>query len=163
LERFVSDFGVILVVEDREDDILLIKRAFKKITLPNPIQIVRDGQEAVDYLLGEGEFSNRDEHPLPSLILLDLKMPRMDGFEFLVWIRKQDEFRHLPVVVLTSSSELRDVNAAYRLGANSFLVKPHDFEQFIGLNKSLQQIWIKHGRTPDAMRPARTKQAQQQV
>jgi CheY-like chemotaxis protein len=152
----VSDLGVILLVEDREDDVLLIKRAFEKIGLANPVQVARDGQEAVEYLLGEAAFSNREEHPLPSLILLDLKMPRMNGFEFLVWIKKQDEFRHLPVVVLSSSSELRDVNVAYRLGANSFLVKPNDFEQFIGLNKSLQEFWLRYGKTPEATRPPRT-------
>src|SRR4051812_6820580 len=104
LERFVSELGVILLVEDREDDVLLIKRAFDKIGLANPVQVARDGQEAVEYLLGEEEFSNREEHPLPSLILLDLKMPRMNGFEFLVWIKKREELRHLPVVVLSSSS-----------------------------------------------------------
>jgi len=158
----VSDLAVILLVEDREDDVLLIKRAFDKIALANPVQVARDGQEAVEYLLGEGDFSNREEHPLPSLILLDLKMPRMNGFEFLVWIKKQEELRHIPVVVLSSSSELRDVNVAYRLGASSFLVKPNDFEQFIVLNKSLQQIWIKHGRTPEATRPPRTNKAKAQ-
>jgi len=154
----VSDLGVILLVEDRDDDVQLIRRAFRKISLRNPLQVARDGQEAVDYLSGEGEYSNRDEHPLPALILLDLKMPRMDGFEFLVWLRKQPAFRVLPVVVLTSSSQLRDVNIAYALGANSFLVKPNDFDQYIELNKVLHRHWLVHGRTPEVTRPPRTRE-----
>jgi len=154
--ELLSELAVILLVEDREDDILLIRRAFKKIDFRNPLQAVRNGEEAVAYLKGEGQFSNRDEHPLPSLILLDLKMPRMDGFEFLTWIKKQPELRHLPVVVLTSSSELRDVNIAYALGASSFLVKPNDFEKYIELNHALHQIWLVYGRSPEASRAPRT-------
>src|SRR5262245_26950315 len=86
----VSETAVILIVEDREDDILVIRKAFDKASLPNPVKIVRDGEEALAYLSGEGKYSSRDEYPLPALILLDLKLPRMDGFEVLTWIRKQD-------------------------------------------------------------------------
>ena len=121
--RTVSDTSVILVVEDREDDILLIRRAFDRASVTNPIQVVRDGEEAIAYLIGEGQYANRDEYPLPVLVLLDLKLPRKDGFEVLSWIRSQPGIRSLPVVVLTSSNQIRDVNRAYQLGANSFFVK----------------------------------------
>jgi CheY-like chemotaxis protein len=121
------DHAVILVVEDRDDDILLIRRAFEKARLSNPLHFVRDGEEAVIYLRGEGIYSSRAEHPLPDLILLDLKLPKMDGFELLKWIREQPGIRALPVVVLTSSDQIRDVNRAYQLGANSFFVKELDW------------------------------------
>src|SRR5207237_10670820 len=101
----MPDQAVILLVEDRGDDVLLIQRAFKRASLNNPVQVVRDGEQAISYLAGEGIFRNRAEYPLPWLILLDLKMPRVDGFEVLKWIRSQPELRRLIVVVLTSSEE----------------------------------------------------------
>src|SRR5689334_22237166 len=105
-----------------------MRKSFEKAHLTNPVQIVRDGGEAVAYLSGEGKYANRAEYPLPVLVLLDLKMPGMDGFEVLSWIRQRDGIRGLPVVVLTSSNEIRDVNRAYALGANSFFVKELDFQ-----------------------------------
>src|SRR5437879_6114874 len=120
----MSEYALILIAEDREDDIFVIRRAFEKAHLLNPLQVVRDGEEAIAYLKGEGKFANRGEYPLPELLLLDLKMPRIDGFEVLRWIRQQPGLNALRVVVLTSSEDIRDVNQAYRLGANSFLVKP---------------------------------------
>src|SRR5438105_2858307 len=120
----MSEYAVILVAEDREDDIILIRRAFARARVVNPIHVVRDGEEALAYLKGEGKYGNRREYPLPELLLLDLKMPRMDGFEVLRWVRSQPDLRLLRVVVLTSSEDVRDVNLAYQLGANSFLVKP---------------------------------------
>src|SRR5262245_6778938 len=102
--------AVILLVEDREDDILLVRKSFEKGGINNPFQVVRDGEEAIQYLAGEGRYSNRAEYPLPDLILLDLKMPRVDGFEVLMWIRRQPGFGSIPVVVLTSSDAIRDVN-----------------------------------------------------
>ena len=154
----MSDTAVILIVEDREDDILLMRKAFDKASLTNPIKIVRDGEEAMAYLSGEGKYASRDEYPLPDLILLDLKLPRMDGFEVLTWIRKQDGIRGLPIVVLTSSSQLRDVNRAYELGANSFFVKELDFHGSVDLMKLLQRYWIQKALKPETSRPER-KQA----
>jgi CheY-like chemotaxis protein len=153
----VSDTAVILIVEDREDDILLMRKAFDKASLPNPITIVRDGEEALAYLSGEGKFASRDEYPLPALILLDLKLPRMDGFEVLTWIRKQDGIRALPVVVLTSSNQLRDVNRAYELGANSFFVKEFDFQSSVDLTRLLQRYWLNKALKPDTSRPDRKR------
>ena len=149
----MADHALILVVEDREDDILLIRKAFDKARVPNPIQYVRDGEEAVAYLRGEGKYANRAEHPLPDLVLLDLKLPRMDGFEVLKWIRAETGIRGLPVVVLTSSDQIQDVNRAYDLGANSFFVKELDFENFVDLNKLLHRYWMKTARTPEISRP----------
>lgn len=146
--------AVILLVEDREDDIVLIRKAFSKAGLLNPLYVVRNGEEAVAYLLGDKPYANRSEYPLPDLILLDLKMPRMDGFEVLTWIRTQPGIRGLPVVVLTSSQELRDVNQAYSLGANSFLVKPLDFENSVELARLLHRYWLKSSKLPETYRPA---------
>src|SRR5215471_9754217 len=124
----MSDRSVIMVVEDNEDDIVLIRRAFERAYVINPLQVVRNGEEAIAYLKGIGKYANRPEYPLPDLVLLDLKMPGLDGFDVLRWIREQPGLQSLRVVVLTSSEQMRDVNLAYQLGANSFLVKPADFE-----------------------------------
>lgn len=134
---------LILVIEDEEDDILLIRRTFAKAGVANPYQVVRNGDEAISYLKGEGAYADREKHPMPSLVLLDLKMPGKDGFEVLHWIRTQPELSALRVVVLTSSSEIRDVNRAYQLGANSFLMKPLDFQNIEALISTLrsQRLW----------------------
>src|SRR4051794_26679926 len=121
--QIVPEQAVILLAEDREDDILLIRKAFARAYIHNPLQVVRDGEEALAYLQGQGRYGNRDEYPLPELLLLDLKMPRMNGFEVIKWIRQQPGLSALRIVVLTSSDSIRDVNTAYRLGANSFMVK----------------------------------------
>src|ERR1043166_4419196 len=113
--------GVILLVEDREEDVILLRRAFTKANFLNPIQVVSDGDEAIAYLQGAGKYADRSEYPLPKLVLLDLKMPRKDGFEVLQWIRQQPGLSAIRVVVLTASDTVRDVNRAYQLGANSFL------------------------------------------
>jgi CheY-like chemotaxis protein len=151
----VTDDAVILLVEDREDDVLLIKKSFERAHLTNPVQVARDGDEAIAYLSGEGEFGNRADNPLPILILLDLKMPKVGGFEVLSWVRKQEELRAIPVIVLTCSDQIRDVNKAYELGANSFLVKPLDFENYIELSKLLRQYWLKTVVVTTPVRPPR--------
>src|ERR1041385_2090882 len=123
----MRDDALILLAEDRPDDVMLVLRSFERAGIKNPIRVVPDGEKAIAYLGGSGAFSDRQAHPLPELILLDLKMPRMDGFKVLRWIRTHPKLSRLRVVVLTSSENIRDVNLAYSLGANSFLVKPMDF------------------------------------
>jgi CheY-like chemotaxis protein len=146
---------LILLVEDREDDILLLRRSFQKAGISNPLQVLRDGAEAIAYLSGIGDYSKRDEFPLPELILLDLKMPKLDGFEVLTWIRSQRNFSGIRVVVLSSSESIQDVNLAYSLGANSFLVKPSDFDSFVELSGFISDYWFVFSKTPQASRNLR--------
>src|SRR5687768_4667513 len=105
-----SEKEVIMLAEDDENDIALFKRAFKQADIKNPLQIVRDGEEAIAYLAGEGKFADRAEYPLPALLLLDLKMPRKSGFQVLQWVRQHPTLKTLRVLVLTTSSDMRDVN-----------------------------------------------------
>jgi CheY-like chemotaxis protein len=149
----VSVQSLILLADDTPNDVLLIKRAFEKAGMLNPVQVVRDGEEVVAYLSGDGQFSNRVEYPLPSLLLLDLKMPRMDGFEVLRWIRHQPSLRALRTVVLTSSEDIYDINRAYELGANSFLVKPMEFEHFTEVSKGIKRYWLRVDKEPSIERP----------
>jgi len=140
---------VILVVEDDPNDVLLIQRAFDKARILNPLQTVGNGDDAVAYLAGEGSFADRQRHPFPVLVLLDLKLPRRSGLEVLEWIRGQVGLKRLPVVVLTSSKETTDVNQAYDLGANSYLVKPVGFDSLLELVKSLEVYWLILNQKPD--------------
>jgi CheY-like chemotaxis protein len=149
----MRDCPVILVAEDDEDYVILIRQVFAKAHIPNPIQVVWNGEEAISYLKGEGKYSNRDEYPLPDIFLLDLKMPRINGFEVLKWVRAQPNLSALRILVLTSSDRIRDVNEAYQLGANSFLVKPFDFEDFTSLSRLIADFWFKASRTPETFRP----------
>jgi CheY-like chemotaxis protein len=130
----------ILLVENNQDDILLILRAFQRAGVTRRIQAVTSGMEAVAYLQGMHPFEDREKYPPPALVLLDIKMPGMDGFEVLRWMRRQWEFFDLCVVMLTNSDHIRDVNEAYRLGANSFLVKPLDFQNAGELARSIDTL-----------------------
>lgn len=150
----MSEQAVILLAEDRDDDIALIQKAFSKAYIVNPLFVVRDGEEAIAYLSGAGKYSNRAEYPLPDLLLLDLKMPRVDGFEVLKWIRDQPGLSALRVVVLTASDSIRDVNVAYQLGANSFMVKPMDFGDVVNMSRFLTSYWLQMSKTPESYRPA---------
>jgi len=132
----------ILLVEDDANDVLLIERAFEKAHLANPIKSVRDGQEAIAYLSGMPPYDDRLRYPLPALILLDLKLPRKSGFEVLNWLRQEEDLRRLPVVILTSSGQAADINRAYELGANSYLVKPVSFEALTQLVQGLGVYWL---------------------
>src|SRR4051812_48247883 len=120
----MANSSVILLVDDDEDHILLTRCAFNQAGMVNPLYVVRDGQEAIAYLEGKGIYTNRAEYPLPSLMLLDLKMPKKNGFEVLEWIRARPDLRSLKIVVLTTSADIHEVKLAYDLGANSFMVKP---------------------------------------
>jgi CheY-like chemotaxis protein len=127
----------ILLVDDNPDDVLLIKRSFDRAGLKHPIHSVSRGEDAIAYLRGDLPYDDRLKYPVPDLVLLDIKMPGIDGFDVLRWIRHQWQFSHLCVVMLTSSDEMRDVNQAYQLGANSFLVKPLEFINAAELSRSL--------------------------
>jgi len=133
---------VILMADDDPNDIMLVQRAFQKLNVANPLQVVRDGEEAVAYLSGRLHYADRERYPLPVLLLLDLKMPRKSGFEVLQWLRQQSGLKRLPVVVLTSSNQHPDINAAFDLGANSYLVKPGGFDSLLELVKSLRMYWL---------------------
>jgi CheY-like chemotaxis protein len=132
----------ILLVEDSEDDQLLIKRAFAKAKLSNPLHVVDDGDKALAYLKGEGAYADRSDHPLPTIILLDLKLPRRSGHEVLQWLRGNDELKQIPVVILTSSAENADIKRAYELGANSYLVKPVEFEDLLAMVRQVGVYWF---------------------
>lgn len=129
----------ILLVEDDHNDVLLINRAFQKVNIANPIIVVNDGEQAVSYLAGREPYVDR---ALPMLVLLDLKLPRKSGHEVLEWLRQQPNLKRLPVVVLTASSESSDVNRAYDLGANSYLVKPVTFDALVEMVKTLNLYWL---------------------
>lgn len=143
------DEKTILLVEDNEDDVTLTLRAFNKINVKNKIVIAGDGEEAIDYLFCRGKFEGRDINDLPSVVLLDLKLPKVNGFEVLKAIRKNDNTKYLPVVILTSSKEEQDVVNAYSLGTNSYLRKPVDFEKFSEAVKILGEFWLLLNETPN--------------
>lgn len=132
----------LLLVEDNPDDEALTLRALRKHNLANEIVVARDGQEALDYLFGEGDFKGRDSSELPQVILLDLKLPKLDGLQVLERLRANPQTRHVPVVVLTSSNEEQDMLRSYDLGANSYVRKPVDFEQFLEAARQLGLYWL---------------------
>lgn len=139
----------ILVAEDDPDDAFMLRRAFTTANIANPVVFVSDGDEAIAYLAGTGRYADRDLHPLPVVILLDLKMPRRSGFEVLEWLRAQPRVGRLPVVVLTSSRESRDVTRAYELGANSYLVKPSSPDDLIATVRGLGLYWLVLNQPPE--------------
>ena len=159
--RASGDTSVVLLVEDQEYDVELMRRAFRVLRLRNPLHVVTDGDQAIRYLEGSGEFANREEYPLPSVVLLDLKLPRRTGFEVLKWIREQPTLRSIRVIVLTSSQLLDEVNYAYNLGANSFLTKPTNFKQFLSEIQIVAQYWLMTDQAPAVSRSPRRKKSQE--
>lgn len=133
---------VILLVEDNEDDAELTARAFTEAKIANPLQHVRDGVEALDYLFCRGSYSERSTGDLPAVVLLDLALPRLGGIEVLKAIRAESATRHLPVVILTSSMEERDRLSAYDQNANSYVQKPVDYDQFVAAARQLGLYWV---------------------
>ncbi|NOZ53434.1 MAG: response regulator [Gammaproteobacteria bacterium] len=133
---------VILLVEDNPDDVTLTLRALKKNDLLNEVIVARDGVEALDYLFCNGKYANRSPEALPELILLDLKLPKVDGLEVLAQIRANVRTHLLPVVILTSSNEQCDIISGYELGVNSYIRKPVDFEQFVEAVRQLGLYWL---------------------
>jgi len=128
----------VLAAEDEESDAMILRLAFKKARLLNPLVVVRDGQDAVDYLNGAGPST----HPLPGLLILDLKMPRMSGFDVLSWLSTQPTLKALPAVVLSSSSDDSDIQKARKMGARDYFVKPHTLPQFIEIIQTLGARWL---------------------
>jgi CheY-like chemotaxis protein len=134
---------VILLVDDNPHDVVLIRLAFRKVGIIDAIHLVKDGAEAMRYISGEGVYGDRRIYPPPTLVLLDLKMPGANGFEVLKWIRGQDTFDSLVVVVMSGSRDDADIQQAYELGANSYLIKPTKFEDLVRMMESLKdyQNW----------------------
>jgi two-component system response regulator len=137
-----NDNKVILLVEDNPDDEALTLRALKKNNILNDVVVARDGVEALDYLFGNGTHAGRDNAGLPQIVLLDLKLPKIDGLEVLRRIRSHERTRLQPVVILTTSNEDHDVISSYELGANSYIRKPVDFEQFMEAVRNLGLYWL---------------------
>jgi two-component system, response regulator len=133
---------IILLVEDNDDDAELTIKAFRDAKIGNPVRRVEDGVEALDYLFARGKYADRNGSENPAVVLLDLKLPKLNGIEVLKAIRADERTRHLPVVVLTSSSEDRDRLDAYRELANSYVTKPVDYDQFVGAARQLGLYWI---------------------
>ncbi len=144
----------ILIAEDQRDAREVLQLAFSEARISVPIHFVTDGQDAIQYLRGDEPFNDRAKYPFPAMLLLDLKMPRLNGFEVLEWVRFQPALQRLLVVVFTSSDDPRDIDRAYELGANSYLVKPFGFEKLLELVCQLETYWLKLNICPDCGRGA---------
>ena len=158
-QQQMPERAVILLAEDEEDYVLVLKSAFEQAKLKNPVHVVSTGTEAMAYLKGEGNYANRDEYPLPALLLLDIKLPGFTGLEITGWVRSQPGLAGLRIIVLTSSDQMKDVNDAYRLGANSFLMKPYDFQDLVQLTKIIEVFWLKVSRCPESFRSPKVQDA----
>ncbi|MCI0744148.1 MAG: response regulator [Verrucomicrobia subdivision 3 bacterium] len=144
---------VILLVEDSEADSLLLQQAFARAGMRRPLQIVRDGIDAMSYLLGRGEFFDREKYPMPSILMVDINMPRLNGLELLTWLRTQTDFGHLMVIVWTGDSKIEQINHAYHMGANSYLVKPTGHEELQELISCFYRYWVVHNCLPSPPQP----------
>ena len=144
----------ILLVEDNRDDVELTLMAFARAHITNPVVVARDGVEALDYLFGRNAYASRDVHDQPVVVLLDLKLPRVSGLEVLERVRQDDRTKYIPVVVLTTSTELDDLHKASDLHANSYVRKPVDFDRFNELLQNLGRYWLEFNETPSRRRSA---------
>jgi len=141
----------ILQVEDDENDVLFLRHAFNQAGIINPLRVARDGQEAIDYLSGKGQFANRVQNHFPGLILLDLKLPRKSGLEVLRWLRQSSNLPSLPVIVFSSSLQRQDIEDSYRSGASSFVAKPSCVEKRLALTQLIKSYWIEFNElTPES-------------
>ena len=138
----------VLYVEDEEDDVFLVRHAFKEAGVCHPLISVPDGEEALEYLGGVGKYADRAGYPVPSLLLLDINMPKLSGLEVLKWLRAQREYRGLPALVLSSSSQDADIRQAYAWGANGYLVKPSALQQLLRIAKAIRDYWLVHNQVP---------------
>jgi CheY-like chemotaxis protein len=147
----MTTLAPVLQVEDDENDVLLLSYAFKTAGVPNPLRVVNDGQQAIHYLSGAGKYADRRQYPLPCLMLLDLKMANKSGLEVLEWIRSQPAFDSMIVIVLSASANRSDMISAYRLGANSFVVKPTGVAPLTEFARALRAYWLTHNQFPPAL------------
>jgi CheY-like chemotaxis protein len=145
-----SELGTILVVDDEKEHVELVQRAFEKANIKNPIQSVENGERALAYLEGLGEFWERKKFPLPVLILLDVKMPKMGGLQFLQWLRSRRELRRIPVVVFTVDDRPETIRSAYDCGANSYLIKPAKAKDVLTLVDKMGDYWLRTNK-PDGV------------
>jgi CheY-like chemotaxis protein len=153
----MSDQPLILVVEDSDDHVLLLRHAFQKAGIKNPIQVVSTGEEAIEYLDGTGRYSNWDIFRLPAVVLLDLKLPGIDGFGVLRWVRQQAGLKGLIVIMLTSSDLMQETNHAYELGVNAFLVKPVDLGKLIEMMRAFRDFCLIAVKAPHISRINRSQ------
>lgn len=140
--------GGILLVEDNQDDIFLVRLGFKKAGFDHSIIVVTDGAQAINYLRGDGDYGDRTRFPVPQLMLLDLNLPAESGFRVLSWVRQRPQWKCLPIIVLTSSHYGKDIERCYDLGANSFLTKPSNLEEWMSAVKQTCQFWLGTTRLP---------------
>jgi len=147
----MTDGDTILVADDSEDDVMLLKLALEKANLCKSVHTVSDGEEAIAYLQGSSQYADRSQFPLPAILLLDLKMPRKGGFEVLTWVRSQNGLGYLPVFIFTASMRQEDVQRAYELGADGFLVKPGAMDKLGEITRSLRD-WLACNQFPAARR-----------
>jgi CheY-like chemotaxis protein len=153
----MSDQALILVVEDNDDHVFLLRHAFEKAGISNPVKVAGNGEDAIAYLAGTGRYSERKGFPLPSMVLMDLKLPGISGFDVLKWIRQQPGLKTLRVAMLTSSDLTQEINQAYELGANMFLTKPVDLDKLVEMMKVLHAHWLKHAHAPEVSRVPNTE------
>jgi CheY-like chemotaxis protein len=143
--------ATILVADDDSSHVMLLQRAVRKAEVPLALQVVTDGDAAVAYLRGDGIYSDRLKYPAPTVVMLDLKLPRRSGLEVLQWLRSQNRLRRIPVVVLSSCQEAGDVNRAYEYGANSYVVKPIDAAALMDLVRYLHHYWVELNQKPNLL------------
>lgn len=141
------------MAEDDDDAVFLLQRSFHQLGFGTPVHYVRNGEQAIAYLSGNGRYADRGLYPLPTLLLLDLKMPRKNGFEVLQWVQQQPDLARIRIVVLTTAEDIASINAAYKLGAASFLTKPVHFTEFKDTIHSLHAYWMILNKPPEIQRP----------
>lgn len=141
-----SRLPLVLCAEDEESDAIFLRHAFAKEAIANPLVIVRDGREAVDYLSGTPPYDDRESNPLPALVILDLKMPRLSGFDVLAWLATRSDLAHIPVVILSSSMAEADMRKASQLGAKEYIVKPSDLTEYSRIVRGLHETWLAQSR-----------------
>ena len=151
----------VLLVEDEQSDIFIMQRAWKKADFENPLQIVTDGRQALEYLSGEGNFADREKFPLPCLMLLDIKLPYMSGLQVVKWLREEGPSKNIPAVFLTSSSSDMDIEQAYSYGGNAYLVKPPTPEKLQQMLLDLKNFWMKHNHFPPECLQLRARQGEE--